>query len=148
VLESFKYEIGGKKYTQNPLVLGQVGQLMRIVEGMVIPSGVDTLGLISALGDKLPLAIAIVLTPEGVTLKDKDIHALASELEFEMPPEMAIQVIEDFFTCNPIQSLLERIGSMAGKIAGKIQTTGSKPSSASSAEETLQSETASSGVLH
>jgi len=147
--EKYSYEIDGRTYIQKPLVLGQIRQMMKLLEGVVIPSGVDTLGLISVLGDKLPLAIAIVLTPEDVNLKDKDIQSLAPELEFEMPPELAIQVIEDFFDCNPLPSLLERLAGMAEKITSQMKRrngTGLKNSSASSEAEISQKETVSSGA--
>lgn len=137
--EKFEYEIGGKKYIQRPLVLGQINQLMKLLQGVVIPSGVDTLALVSSLGDRLPRAIAIALTPEGASLKDKDINALAEELEFEISPEQTLQVVEDFFVCNPIPSLLEKIGDMAGKITSQMKRRngdGLTNSSASSALET------------
>lgn len=145
-MKTFQYDIGGKKYIQRPLVLGQIRQLMRAIEGVRIPQDIDTIGLISALGNKLPIAIAIVLTDE-TPLKDKDIDSLASQIEFEISPETTAQVVEDFFACNPIVSLLERISGMANKISETIKVTGLESSSASSAEETLQKETQSSGAL-
>lgn len=149
-MNEFKYDIGGCVYIQRPLVLGQTRQLMNAIKGLVIPSDVDTLGLISALGDKLPLALSIVLTPEGVALKDKDIYTLAAEVEYEISPEQTLQVIEDFFACNPIASLLESIGSMTEKISKamtKTKETGLTASSASSPEETSVYETVSSGTI-
>lgn len=145
-MTEFTYKIGGKKYTQKPLVLGQIRQLIKAIEGMVIPRGIDTPGLIVAFGDKLPLALAIALTPEGMSPKDKDIHSLAGELEFEISPEETVQAVEDFFDCNPILSFLERIGKMSDKV-NKAMTgkTGSKSSPVSSPEEILLSETISSG---
>jgi hypothetical protein len=145
-MKTFEYDIGGKKYIQRPLVLGQIRQLMRAIEGVRIPQDIDTIGLISALGDKLPIAIAIVLTDE-TPLKDKNIDSLASQIEFEISPETTMQVVEDFFACNPIASLLERISGMANKISETIKVTGLEISSASSAEETLQKETQSCGAL-
>ena len=150
-MNEFKYEIGDKTYIQRPLVLGQMRQLTNTIKGLVIPADVDTLGLISALGDKLPLAIAIVLTLDGAALKDKDIYALAADIEFEILPEQTLQVIEDFFECNPIASLLESIGKMTegiSKAMNKMRETGSNPSSASLPGEILPEEMESSGTTH
>ena len=147
--KEFTYEIGGKKYIQKPMFLGQIRQLMNLMQGIVIPHDIDTMGLVSLLGDKLPLALAIVLTPEGVSLKDKDIHSLASEIEFEISPETSLQAVEDFFVCNPVPSLLERLGGMAEKISKAMsKETGLKNSSAPLPEEILPKETESSGATH
>ena len=147
--KDFVYEIGEKLYLQKPLVLGQIRQMMKAIEGLVIPGEVNPLGLIPVLGDKLPLALAIVLTPEGVSLKDKDIHSLASEIEFEISPETSLQAVEDFFVCNPVPSLLERLGGMAEKISKAMsKETGLKNSSAPLPEEILPKETESSGATH
>lgn len=144
----FKYEIGGKTYTQKPLVLGQIRQLMNLMKGIVIPHDIDTPGLVSLLGDKLPQTIAVVITPEDMRLKDKDVKTLATEIEFEISPEQAIQVVEDFFDCNPIVSLLERLRKTAGKISEKMKETGLNKSASSSPVEILSSETPSSGDIH
>ena len=147
-MTEFKYEIGGKTYIQKPLVLGQISQLISLMKGLVIPHDIAPMGLVSLLGDKLPIAIAIVLTPEGMKLKDKDINALTDEIEFEISPEQTIQVIEDFFVCNPIVSLLEKLNEAVGKIGEKMKETGLSKSASSSPEATLPKETASSGVIH
>lgn len=148
----YEYEIGGKKYIQRPLVLGQVRQLMKLLQGLVFPKDINTIELIALLGDRLPQAIAIVLTPDGVNLKDKDINAIASDLEFEISPETTIEVIENFFDCNPIPSLLEKVSGMAQKIGKAMikeqMETGSTPSSVSLLEETSPKETQSSGAIH
>lgn len=141
----FKYEIGGKTYTQKPLVLGQIRQLMSLMKGIVIPHDIGIPGLISLLGDKLPRAIVIVLCEEGKALKDKNLEHLESEIEFEISPEQAIQVVEDFFDSNPIVSLLERLKETAGKISEKMKETGLNKSASSSPVEILPSETPSSG---
>jgi len=142
---SISYEIDGEIYEQKPLVLGQMGQLTELLKGVVIPPDINRLGVISLLGNKLPAALAVVLTPKGCKVRDKDIEAVEKELEFSMSPEIAIQVIEDFFTCNPIQSLLEQIGGMVEKITEQIEIPGSTNSSASSQAETSPKEKKSSG---
>ena len=146
-MTEFKYEIGGVIYTQRPLVLGQIRQLMNLMKGIIIPHDIDTMGLVSLRGDKLPQAVAIVITPEGMSLKDKDVKALTDEIEFEISPEMSMQVVEDFFTGNPIVSLLEKLNIAVGKIGEKMKETGLKSSSAPLPEETSPKETASSGDI-
>ncbi|MDA8104657.1 MAG: hypothetical protein M0Z71_04690 [Nitrospiraceae bacterium] len=141
----FKYTIGGKTYMQRPLVLGQIMQLMALLKGLVIPKGIGALGLVSLLGDRLPEAIAVVLVPEGVVLKDKDISALAEDIGFEIEPDTAIEVVENFFDLNPLSLILQKLSGMAEKIAGKIVATSSVTSSASSPGETLPDGTKSYG---
>ncbi len=114
-MAEFKYQIGGKTYIQKPLVLGQVKQLNALLDGMVIPKDISVSGLIKLLGDKLPLALAIVLTEKGKHPKDKDIEALAKELEFEIDADTTSKVVEDFFDCNQIVSLIERIQGVINK---------------------------------
>jgi len=142
----YKYEIAGKVYIQNPLVLGQIRQLMHLLEGLKIPREIDTLGLIAILGGKISQAIAIVITLEGTSPKEKDISVFASEIEFELSPDITMQVIEDFFDCNPIPLILERLGKIAEAITKKMQI-GSKSSASSSQGETSLKEMPSSGDI-
>ena len=142
----YEYKIAGKVYIQNPLVLGQIRQLMHLLEGLKIPRGIDTLGLIAILGGKISQAIAIVITLEGTSPKEKDISVFASEIEFELSPDITMQVIEDFFDCNPIPLILERLGKIAEAITKKMQI-GSKSSASSSQGEISPKEMPSSGDI-
>lgn len=140
------YQIDGTTYTQRPLVLGQLRQLRQVLTGFVVPSNLTPADIIASLEDKLPQALAILLTPEGAKIKDKDLDALASELENSLELETAIEVIEDFFTCNPVASLANKLAGMAEKMRGMIKTkTGSSSSSSNLPTETLPGETESSG---
>lgn len=144
--QEFTYEIAGKQYGQKPLVLGQWRQFLDVIKGLSIPGNVDPWGLAKLLGDNLPLALAVVLNPEGVPLKDKDLPALADELEFAIGPETIISVIEDFFACNPLPSILERLSQAAGILSGMMKTeTSLNPSLSPSQPETSPGETPSSG---
>jgi hypothetical protein len=105
-----RYDVNGKTYTQAPLVLGQIGPLATLLSRTRI-LGTDPLSLIAALGGSLPEAMAIVLTPEGVHPADKDLDAVRREL-YDMAPDTAIQVVSDFFVCNPLPSLLERLAGL------------------------------------
>jgi len=144
--EVFEYEIGGKTYIQRKLVLGQIRQLMAILDGLKVDMGMSTLDLVAALTDRLPRALAVVLTPEGVAPREKDIAKLAEEIEFEIDPETTLRVVEDFFDCNPVQDLalgLRVLGAKLEKRAGLSR--GSTSSSASSPTEISPAATPSSG---
>jgi hypothetical protein len=163
--KQFEYQIGDKTYIQKPLVLGQIRQLTNLLQGVTIPGNATPLTLVGILDDKLPMAIAIVIIPplprgdeRGVmdALKNKDIESLSSQIEFEISPETTLQVIENFFVCNPIASLLERLTGTIKNISGKIMEIkstrlaieiGLKNLSASSPKETSQNGTPSSGDI-
>jgi len=158
--EKFTYIINNKTYIQRPLVLGQVNQLMALLRNVVLPDTGNMKLLIASLANKLPMALAIVLHEEKpplpaphderyIYLRDRDLNALSDELEFNIDPLTPLRVIEDFFDCNPIASLLEKFGGLGEKLNKKIRTmkdTGSKTSPPSSPEATSPGETPSSGA--
>ena len=90
-----KYQIGGKTYIQRKLVLGQVRQLIEHLDGISFPADLnfDFSGLIAVLGGKLPIALAICLTEEGKSPRDKDIIATAGDLEFSIDAEITMEAI-------------------------------------------------------
>lgn len=118
------YEINGKTYFQKPLVLGQLVQLSDFFESLSdVPREATINGLIKTLGDKLPLAIAIVLCEEGKSLRDKDVKALATEFAEHLSLEVAGRIVEDFFVFNPPTSLsgfLERTAVAVGAIGRQL----------------------------
>ena len=154
--KQYTYTIGGKTYIQKPLVLGQVNQLMAVLRGTSFPQTDDMFVLVSALGNKLPMALAIVLIPSppegegwgegglGRYLMDRDLKAIADELEFSIDPVTPLQVADDFFDCNPIVSLLEKFGALGTKLRSRIETAklGSIKSPSSSPAETSPGATA------
>ena len=73
--EKFVYEIGGKKYIQKPLVLGQIDQLIEFMQGIRLPVEISASSIIFVLGGKLSKAIAIILCEAGKHLKDKDVSS-------------------------------------------------------------------------
>jgi hypothetical protein len=147
--EQFKYEIGGKKYIQRALVWGQIRQLKSIFQDIAIPATFQPSMIMGLLNDDNILkSVAVVLIPDGVNPKDKDLEALASELEFGLTPEIVMQVVEDFFDCNPIVSLSEKLGGMLKNLKEKILSQTKTPSSppvSSSPEGTSPNGTESSG---
>ena len=161
-MQQGKYTIGDKEYIQRPLVLGQINQLIAVIKNIIIPNDFNVKALIGLLGSRLSSAMAIVLLESEAVdgkskkevsqyLRNRELPPIADEIEFSIDPETTVQVIEDFFDCNPIASLLERLSGMTGKISDKIKKEMEKTSSTSSAspspEETSPKETVSSGVL-
>ena len=147
-----KYTIGNKAYIQRRLVMGQVDQLLEALEGTSLTGSVNPLDIQKALGDKIYLCMAIVLVEEGKSPKRDidELRALADEIQWSIHPEQEIEVIENFFDCNPIVSILERLPEIAkGMIMGLGSLLGiaSGNRSSSSPKETSPEETPSSGAI-
>lgn len=119
----FKYEFNNKVYVQDKLVWGQVKQLASVLKEVKFATPLTYQSLIEILGDKLPTAIAIVMVEEGVKIKGRDIEKIAEEFEDSLPFDVAVQVVEDFFICNPIASLLEKLAGMMDKVNEKMEET-------------------------
>lgn len=146
----FRYEINGGWYTQSPIVLGQMAQLSKIFTSVNIGEIEELKDLIETLGDRLPELMAVVLTPEGTHLKDKNMKAMIDEMENYATLEVVESVVTDFFPCNPnVLSLLEKVDKatgMIGEMLGKVMLKFLSSSYVSSFQEAIsQSETTSSG---
>lgn len=141
----FTYDIEGRIYVQRPLVLGQIKQLFEILQDVRIPADAGTFGLIQALGDRLFAALAVVLTEKGESPRDKDLVSLADTLSFSVTAEIVLKVIEDFFACNPVFSLLERLTGAMEQISANLGPIGSMSLSSSWPPGTSRGETVSSG---
>ncbi len=142
----FKYEIDGKTYIQRPMVLGQIKQLTTILKEVPVSIFLDEMEMAKLLINNVGLAIAVVITEEGTKPREKDIEQLARDIEFTMDAETLVQVVQDFFVCNPVASIYGKLSEMV-KAIQKTPTTGSTESASSSPEGTLQSGTGSSGDL-
>jgi len=144
-----QYSFGGKVYRQGALVMGQVKQLLTVLNGAGLTDIADPFAIIRDLGDRMPRALAVVLTPEGVSPRDKDIETLAKELEFAMTFDDVLRVIDDFFGCNDLLSLLARFKEIAGRVQeqakAQMRGNGSIGSSPSWPGATSPSATTSSG---
>ncbi|NLT24653.1 MAG: hypothetical protein GXX82_16545 [Syntrophorhabdus sp.] len=137
------YEINGRSYVQRPLVLGQIGQINDVLKGVEITGDMGIEQIVQLLGDRLPVAMAIVLTEKHTRMQDKDPQVLAEEMREFMDIGTAMEVIDHFLSLNPIASIFGRLtGIMAGITKAKI---GSKTSLSPSPEETSQSEREFSG---
>lgn len=111
----FAYEIDGTTYIQRPLVLGQLARLTSSLKGVVL-YGTTPFAIVGAVGEQLPDLLACVLVPEGTHPRDVDQRQLVAAL-YDCPPEVAIKVVEDFFACNPLVSLLERLTGIVDRQA-------------------------------
>ena len=137
-----EYVFNGITYIQRPLVLGQVRQLVNLLEGTSFRRDGGVQAVIEALGGKIGHALAIVLTEKGESPRDKDLDNLAGELEYVMTPEALLQVIDDFFSLNPVSSLFERMAATMENVTGAFGTvTGSTSLSSPSPPETSPGET-------
>ncbi len=152
--KEFTYDIDGKKYIQRELVLGQLLLLIVLLKHIRIDASMDIAALIASIGLKMPEALAIVLIPAGAEISDKGDdekrRSLAKELSFSIKPDVVFTVVEDFFDCNPIASLLERITGLMEKLTlnavfKNIKNPASNPSSSSSQTETSPDGSQSSG---
>ncbi len=141
-----RYEIGGKTYTQRPLVLGQWKQLLKALKGVKIPITNDPFVLVEALGDKAPELMAIVLQEEGIRLQDKDISKLTGDLDFAVSPRLILTILDDFFVGNEVFSLLEEISTRMTESIAKAIEMSSTNSASPLAAETLPGATTSSGA--
>jgi hypothetical protein len=147
----FEYEIGGRKFVQKALVLGQVKLLITTIKGVTLPRDATPASLVIALGDKVSDVLAIVLSEEGIPLKNKKLRDVQDLIEEHLSIEQSIGMVEDFFDCNPIASISEAMIGLAKKVEQVMTAKVSKEPSTESAsplvEETLPSETISSGAL-
>jgi hypothetical protein len=116
----YKYEIGGKVYEQKALVWGQVQQLTNLLTGLAFSSGMSPVDMVGIIGDKMPVALAIVLTEQGKSPRGKNLTELAEELAFDTSVEMVVKIIEDFFDCNPTASYLEKINKLVGNVTNQV----------------------------
>lgn len=113
----YRYEIGDKIYHQRELVIGQVSELLRVLRGVSIPADADDIGIVTAVGERLPEALAAILIEEGTSLRGRDLNRLADTLAETVTPDQAMRIIEDFLGCNPVSSLLERLTGLGQKLA-------------------------------
>lgn len=119
-----KYTINGKPYYQRKLVPGQMQQLcavLNLVSGSRLAGLRGSGDIIIALGSRLLTVVAIVINPEGVKLKDKKLVQIEAEL-FEADIDI-MEIIADFFTLNPIDSLLEKLSGKLEGMSGQIAKT-------------------------
>lgn len=157
----YKYKIGDKTYSMKQITPGQIKQLEGFIREFVIAGEITPATIMSILGNNLPYALAIVLVEEGKTLADRfrltpgerfgyepdagKMNAIALEIATSIDLGTELQVIEDFFVCNPLDSYTRRLGGLMGKVTQNLPHTGLTNSAPSSPEATSPGETISSG---
>lgn len=110
--QKFRYEANGRAFHQRPLVLGQLKQLSQhVLKSLAIPADnqleLSVESVMDLLGDKLSLALAIVLVEDSCkNLKQRDLEELADYIEENMPIAVMMQAVADFFELTPVFSLL------------------------------------------
>lgn len=122
-MEEKKYTVDEKVYIQKPIVLAQYKQLTEILKNIVMPTSVTELNIALALGDSISRAFAIVLTPEGMKLQDKNLDVLEEEISFSFDPNTSLEVIRDFFVCNDISGLVTKISETVEFVMAKVEET-------------------------
>jgi hypothetical protein len=105
-----EYTISGIKYYQQSLVIGQLSRLMAEMQGIRIAE-ITPMGLIMAVGDRLPRLMACVLIPDGATAREVNIDRLAEEL-FGADLDAALEVVADFLAMADLGSRLQQITAM------------------------------------
>jgi hypothetical protein len=142
-----EYDIDGRAFVQRPLVMGQIQQLLRILDGIALPEPITLASLLDALGGRLYAAIAVAITEKGCSPRDKNIDELAAEFEWKLDADTLLEIVDDFFALNPVSSLLGKIGKMLGGLNRTMEAlgTGSTRRSSSSPAGTSPEGTASSG---
>jgi hypothetical protein len=153
----FEYEINGTTYEQRKLVAGQVEQLGDLIVEAHLSFADPSIGtIVRTLGDHLYRAIAIVLRKKGAERWwEKDLDVMAGLLRWEMEAETAADIVKDFFDCNPLGSLLEKLSGLSDGLIGQWtaamktlkEKAGAIDSAASPQTATLQSGKQSSGDI-
>ena len=139
-----KYLIGETTFIQRPIVLGQLKLLLAALEGVSL-HGSTALEVLQSLGGKLPAVLSTILVEEGSGVREAmdRLEERAERIEWHATPEICLEVVEDFFACNPVSSVSEKLGSMLDRMADPST---SNPPFSSSAEATSPNGTVSYGA--
>lgn len=141
------YDIAGRRYVQKKLTWGQTLQVVGLLRGAHLRPGGGIFGMIEALGPKLPALLAVALVPEGES-PDRTADQLAETAAvLEENPEVMFEALSDFFACNPVVSLAEKMTGTIETISRALSTSKapSKTPSASSPTATSPSAASSYG---
>lgn len=148
-MEEKHYSIGGREYVQRRIVLGQLQLLLPLIGSVEITQGTVP-ELIGLIGEGLPRAMAVVLLEEGSGVREackpEALQDRTEALQWDMTPEIAVEVAEDFFECNRASSLFEKISSKLQSLVIPTEDPSiSSPSSTPPARETSRDESTPSG---
>ena len=106
-----KYTIGEKVYFQRPLLVGQIVPLLDALQGIVFES-LGAMDIIRQLGPKLNEVLAVILIPEGVNIKNRDISEIEDHLENNLDVITALQIVSDFFAFSPPSLMLKEVSRL------------------------------------
>lgn len=130
------YLINGRSYVQRPLVLGQLLPLCKMLETVEIRS-FSVQGIVSAFGQSLSTALAVLLIPKGDTVRGRDLETIAAELDEHMSAETALEVVADFLSFNPASSILEKVKEITGAFQKNLSAIAAVHPERSSESESL-----------
>lgn len=118
--------IDGRALIQRRLVLAQMEQLVERLSGVEWPDfgNFNLPSFYEAIGPRLPVALAIVLTPEGQDPREKDLDKLADEIRYGLPIDEGIRALKDFFTLNPTASIAASLRDLLASQAAIKAATG------------------------
>lgn len=140
-LKSYKCSDGGE-LVMKPLMLGQGAALLMLLTESSIFDALDNVGaLLSALGEDLIPAAAIVLQEIDSDLETRDLAALEKRIANKLPLELLPEVIADFLDLIRASSLVEKLTAVIRDAKLSIQPPPSSGPSADSPAETPQSTT-------
>lgn len=149
------YTLAGSTYEQRELVLGQWRQLQALLTDLQIPTGPSLMHRLAAgleHAGRLDRALAIILVEVGKSPQHKDLAALEAAIANEITPRQIAEIIEDFFTCNPVSSILSRLGTVLAQVvlllSAAMKEIGSTGSLSPLPVATLPEETPLSGESH
>ena len=118
------YNIKGRLFYQKQLVLGQLELLVDLLKDVSLEKGLTNLGILKALGGKMPRAMAIVLLEEGYKLEKIEIGENGNAKEIEdvkklteffannVDISLALKAITDFFVCTPMTNIMQTLASL------------------------------------
>jgi len=117
---SFKYVFNNNHYYQEELKFIQFRELTKILapfQDILSAQEVDAATAIETLGDNFSRAVAIVLIPEGKTVRERNVGQAAEDLGCE-PLSKIEKVVEDFFLLNDPLSHVQRWTNIFRKASG------------------------------
>ncbi|MEW5804873.1 MAG: hypothetical protein AB1847_22535 [bacterium] len=135
--EEKRYSINGKTYVQRQLVLGQINQLLSVLNDIPI-TNITPQSILISLGAKIPAALAVLLIPEESTVKDRDLKAIEDDMFF-CPADVILEILDDFLSLNPISSFQDKLKNFKTLLVKEI--TGIQPGKSSDSSTRSQAET-------
>ena len=118
-----RYDIEGKKYYQRRLGMLQTTLFLETISGMVL-SSVNAWSLFQAIGRRMGRVAAILLIPEGMDgvqfARQVEVPPYLDETAEHfgayLSPDQALEVLEDFLSCNRASCVLARAVSVMDRL--------------------------------